>query len=100
MVSTLRKTNIEFWKTKSYKYNSIYDAKDITDLKEVTACISNFIILPFKKNVSKSDSEWESFLNSITLQNLNSKGFDIWESEITEKDQIIAPKSMPNGKSP
>ena len=53
-----------------------------------------------KKNVSKSDSEKKSFLNSIALPNLTSEGFDICESEITEKDLITALKSIPNGKSP
>ena len=42
----------------------------------------------------------ESSLNSIALQNLNSKSFDICESEITENDLLTALKSMPNGKSP
>ena len=42
----------------------------------------------------------ESFLNSIALPNLNSKSFDICESEITEKDLITALKSMTIGKSP
>ena len=46
----------------------IYDNKDITDLKEINACIcklyKNFL---FKKNVSKSDSERESSFNSIAL---------------------------------
>ena len=49
---------------------------------------------------SKSDSERESFLNSITLPNPKSKSFDICESEITEKDLIIPLTSMPTGKSP
>ena len=42
----------------------------------------------------------KSFLDNIGLPNLTSKSFDICESEITEKDLIIALKSMPNGKSP
>ena len=94
-----------FWilKNKSYKYNSktlIDDGKDITDLKEINACICEFYKNLFKKNVSKSDSEKKSFLDSIALPNLTSKSFDICESEITEKDLITALKSMPNGKSP
>ena len=48
---------------------------------------------------SKSDSGGESFLNSIALPNLNSKSFDIWESEIKEKDLITALKSVPNSIS-
>ena len=47
-----------------------------------------------------SDSEKESFLNSIALLNLNSNRFDIRESEITEKDLITALKSMPISKCP
>ena len=39
-------------------------------------------------------------LNSIILPSLNSKSFDICESEITEKDLITTLKSIPNGKSP
>ena len=74
--------------------------KDITDLKEINDCICKFYKNLFKNNVSKSDSERESFLNSIALPNLNSKSFDICESEITEKDLITALKSMPIGKSP
>ena len=35
----------------------------------------------------------------MALPNLTSKSFDTCESEITEKDLIAAPKSMPNGKS-
>ena len=53
------------------------DAKDVTDLKGINACICKFYQNLFKKNVSKSDSERESFLNSIALLNLNSKSFDI-----------------------
>ena len=78
----------------------IDDDKDITNIKEINACICKFYKNLFKKNVSKSDSERESFLNSIALPNLNSKSFDIWESEITEKDIITALKSMPSSKSP
>ena len=63
----------------------IDDAKDITDLKEINACICNFYKKLFKKNVSKSDSERQSLLNRIALPNLNSRSFDIRESEITEK---------------
>ena len=44
--------------------------------------------------------ERESFLSSIALPNLNSKCFDICESEITEKGLITALKGMPSGKSP
>ena len=74
--------------------------KYITDLKEINACMCKFYRNLFKNNVSKSDSERESFLNIITLPNLISKSFDICESEITEKDLITALKSMPIGKSP
>ena len=74
--------------------------KDITDPKEINVCICKFYKNLFKNNVSKSDSERESFLNSIVLPNLNSESFDICESEITEKDLITAYKSMPIGKSP
>ena len=74
--------------------------KDITDLKEINACICKFYKNLFKNNVSKSDSERESFLNSIALPNLNSKSFDICESEITEKDVITALKSMATSKFP
>ena len=73
----------------------IDDDKDI-NREDINACISKF----YKKNVSKADSERESFLNCIALPNLNCKSFDIYENEITEKDLIIALKSMPNGKSP
>ena len=73
----------------------IDDGKDITDLKEINACICKFYKNLFKKNVSKSDSEKKSFLDSIALPNLNSKSFDICESEFTEKDLITALKSMP-----
>ena len=51
-------------------------------------------------NVCKSDCERELFLSSIALPNLISKGFDICESENTEKDLKPALKSMPNGKFP
>ena len=47
MVSTSTKTDkvlFESWKTKSYKYKSetINDIKDITDLKDINACICKF----------------------------------------------------------
>ena len=105
MVSTWRKTDkvhFESWKTKRYKYNSktLDDTKDIIYHKEVNACIRKFYKNLFKKNVSKSDSEKKSFLNSIALPNLNSKIFKICESKITEKDLIPVLKIMPNGKSP
>ena len=69
-------------------------------LKRSTRAYVNFCKNLFKKNVSKSDSEKKSFLDSIALPNLTSKSFDICESEITEKDLITALKSMPYGKSP
>ena len=78
----------------------IDEGKDITDLKEINACICEFCKNLFKKNVSKSDSEKKSFLGSIALPNLTAKSFDIRESEITGKDLITALKIMPNGKSP
>ena len=78
----------------------IDDGKDITDLKEINACICEFYKNLFKKNVSKSDSEKKSFLDSIALPKLTSKSFDICESEITEKYLITVLKSMRNGKSP
>ena len=78
----------------------IDDGKDITDPKEINACICKFYKNLFKKNVSKSDSEKKSFLGSIALPNLTSKSFDICESEITEKDLITVLKGMSNGKSP
>ena len=74
--------------------------KDITDLREINAYICKFYKNIFKNNVSKSDSERKSFLNSIALPNLNSKSFGIFEIQITEKDLIAALKSMHIGKSP
>ena len=59
----------------------IDDTKDITDLKEINTRISKFYKNLFKKNISKSDSERKLFLNSIALPNLNSKSFEICESE-------------------
>ena len=44
----------------------IDDDKDITDLKEINACKCKSHKNLFKNNVSKSDSERELFLNSIT----------------------------------
>ena len=73
--------------------------KTLLTLKRSTLAYVNFTKAFFKKNVSKSDLERESFLNSIALPNLNSKIFDIRESEITEKELITALKSMPKGKS-
>ena len=73
--------------------------KTLLTLKRSTLAYVNFTKTFFKKNVSKSDLERESFLNSIALPNLNSKIFDIRESEITEKELITALKSMPKGKS-
>ena len=49
----------------------IVDGKDITDLKEINACIFKFYRNLFKNNVSKSDSERESFLNSIALPTIS-----------------------------
>ena len=78
----------------------IDDAKDITNIKEIYVCICKYNKNLFKKNISKSGLERESFLNSIALPNLKSKSFDLCESEITEKDLITALESMPNGESP
>ena len=63
----------------------IDDGKDITDLKEINACICKFYKNLFKKNVSKSDSENKSFLDSIALPNLTSKSFDICEVKLQKK---------------
>ena len=60
----------------------IDDDKDLTDLKEINACICKFYKSLFKKNVSKSDSEKKSFLNSISLPNLTSESFDICECKL------------------
>ena len=73
--------------------------KTLLAFKEINACICKFYKKLFKKNVSKSDSENESFLNSIDLPNITSKSFDICKSEIAQKDQVTAFKSMLNGKS-
>ena len=78
----------------------IDDDKKITDHKEINVCICKFYKNLFKKNVSKSESEKESFLKNIALPNLTSQSSDICESEIIEKDLITALKSMSNGKSP
>ena len=78
----------------------IDDGIDITDLKEINACVCKFYKNLFKKNVLKSDSEKKSFLDSITLPNVTSKSFHKCESKITEKDLITALKSMPNSKFP
>ena len=37
------------------------------DLKEINAYICKLYKHFLKKNISKSDSEWDSFLNSIVL---------------------------------
>ena len=69
--------------------------KTLLTLKRSTLAYLNFTKNLFKKNVSKSDLQKESFLNSIALPNVTSKSLDIWESEILEKDLITALKSMP-----
>ena len=75
----MEKTNkvlFESWKTKTINTtvrHLIDDTKDITDLKEINACISKFYKNLFKKNASKLYSDKESFLNRIVLPNLNSK---------------------------
>ena len=72
MVSTWRKTDkvlFESRKTKAINTtvrHLIDDDKDITDLKEINACKCKSHKNLFKNNVSKSDSERELFLNSIT----------------------------------
>ena len=48
----------------------ITDHKDITDFKDINVCVSKFYKNLFKKNISKSDSERESFLTSVVLPNL------------------------------
>ena len=74
--------------------------KTLLTLKRPTLVYVNFTKTFFKKNVSKSNSERELFLNSIAFPNLNSKSFDICESEVAEKNLTVALKSMPTGKSP
>ena len=104
MVSTWSKTNkvlFEFEEQKAINAivrHLIDDIKDITDVKKINACICKFYKNIFRTNVSKSDLERESLLNSIGLPNLNSKCVDICESEITEKVLITALKVMLNGK--
>ena len=53
----------------------IDDGKEITNLKEINACICKFYKNLFGKNVTKSDSEKKLFLGSIALPNLISKSF-------------------------
>ena len=107
MVSTWEKLTKFFLNHKNQKAinktvtHLIDDAKDITNLKEINACICYiFYKNLFKKNDSTlSNLERESFLNTITLPNLNSKIFDICESETTEKDLITALKVCPTVNS-
>ena len=61
------------------------EVKDITDLKETNASICNFYKNLFKKSVSKSDSEKESFLNSVALPNLSSKSFAYVKVKLQQK---------------
>ena len=75
-------------------------AKTLLTLKRSTLAYLNFTKNLFEKNVSKSDLQKESFLNSIALPNVTSKSLDIWESEILEKDLITALKRMPKDQSP
>ena len=97
----IEKVIFEFGKQKAINTTLTYltdDGKDITDLKGINACMCKFHKSLFENNVSKSNSEKKSFLNSIALPNLTSKSLDICENEFTEKDLITALKSMPNGK--
>ena len=77
----------------------IEDVKDITVLKEINPYICKFYKSLFKKNVSKSISERGSFTNRTVLPSLNSRNFDVCQSEITEKYLMTAVRSVPNGKS-
>ena len=61
------------------------EVKDITELKEINPSICNFYKNLFKKSVSKSDSEKETFLNSIALPNLSSKSFDYVKVKLQKK---------------
>ena len=51
-------------------------------------------------SISESDSQRNLLLSNMVLPSFNSKDVDICKSEITEKDLIIALKSIPNCKSP
>ena len=81
----------------------IDDGKDITDLKEINACICKFYKNLFKKNVSKSDSEKKSFLNSIALPNVTSKSFDddtkIFSKSLTEKLTNVLPELISSNQT-
>ena len=81
----------------------IDDGKDITDLKEINACICKFYKNLFKKNVSKSDSEKKSFLNSIALPNVTSKSFDddtkIFSKSLTEKLTNVLPERISSNQT-
>ena len=78
----------------------IDDGKDITNLKEINACISEFYKNLFKKNVSKSDSKKKSFLDSIAHQTSPLKVLIYVKVKLQKKYLITALKSIPNGKSP
>ena len=83
--------------------HSFDDDKVIADLKEIKACICKFYKNLFKKNVSKSDSEKKSFLNSIALPNLISKSFDvdtkIFSKSLTEKLTNVLPELIASNQT-
>ena len=107
MVSTWRKTDkvlFESWKAKRYTNKSkALATKDITYHKEINACICKFYKNLFKKNVSKSDSEKKSFLNSIALPNVTSKSFDddtkIFSKSLTEKLTNVLPERISSNQT-
>ena len=78
----------------------IKNSKDITDLKEIIACKCKFYKNLSKKNVCNTEQGNDTSLYSINLLSLNSKNFDICESEVIEKDLITPLRAISNDKSP
>ena len=92
--------NIEKQKAINTKVRHLIDIKTLVTLTRSTLAYVNFAKTFLKRMFLNLDRKGNGFLNSITLQNLNSKRFDICESQITEKHLITALKSIPNGKAP
>ena len=78
----------------------INDQKEITSPSEINLTLKSFYENLFKKNIKKSVSEINNFLDKIDLPTISDEHYANCETEITEENLFVALKSMPRNKSP
>ena len=78
----------------------INDEKELTMPNEINLTLKSFYENLFQKNIKKSISDIETSLSQIQLPTISDENYAKCETDIAEDNLFVAPKSMPNNKSP